>query len=333
LNDARVVALAPEQQLTNIDFTIAGAALATVSGTVTTSAGKPPSTFSLRVQRASGPSGEVRCFLMPARGGELPGFQCPNVPPGDFRLLVTARTAPDADVEFAVVPITVEGRNLMNLPVSTLPGVGISGRVEVEGGTPLPPGAQIAAFETDGEFPSPAQGAGTSATPPIAVGADGGFTFTSVSGPRLFRMARLPDGWALKGVWLDGAEISDTPTAFPPSERRAPVRVVVTPRTGSVEGTVLSADRQPAAKTRVVVFADDMRQWSFRSRFIRTTETGATGHYTIAGLLPGQYRVAFIDLLDDGAWEDPDVLARLRPLATPIVINGTDRVTLDWRMK
>jgi hypothetical protein len=108
---------------------------------------------------------------------------------------------------------------------------------------------------------------------------------------------------------------------------------VVTPRTGSLEGTVLDANRQPAVKTRVIVFADDARQWSFRSRFIRTVETGATGHYTITGLLPGQYKVAFIDLLDDGAWEDPDVLTRLRPLATPIVIAGTERLTVDWRMK
>ena len=95
----------------------------------------------------------------------------------------------------------------------------------------------------------------------------------------------------------------------------------------------LGADGKPAAGARVVVFSDDARHWAARSRFIRSVEVGASGRYAVAGLLPGQYHVAFVDLLDDGAWEDPDVLGRLRTLATPIVITGTERATLDWRMR
>ena len=83
----------------------------------------------------------------------------------------------------------------------------------------------------------------------------------------------------------------------------------------------------------MIVFSDEARRWGARSRFIKTTEVGATGRYRVTGLLPGTYKVVCVDFLDDGAWEDPDVLARLAPVATSITVTGTERVTVDWRMR
>jgi hypothetical protein len=83
----------------------------------------------------------------------------------------------------------------------------------------------------------------------------------------------------------------------------------------------------------MIVFAADSQAWGARSRFIKTAEVGATGRYRIGGLLPGMYKVIGVDFLDDGAWEDPDVLARLAPLATSITVKATERLTVDWRMR
>jgi hypothetical protein len=131
---------------------------------------------------------------------------------------------------------------------------------------------------------------------------------------------------------LDGVDISDTPVAFTP-ERSAVLHIAVTDRTGSVTGTVLTAAGKPAAGQRVVAFLDDARRWAARSRFIKSVDLGADGRYAIKGLLPGKYLVAVSDVLDDGAWEDPDVLARLRPTAAPIVVTAGSPVTLDWKLK
>ena len=328
LNEARVVALQAEEQLINISFTVGTVDLALVTGSVVTSDGKPPASFSMRIQRAGSPPGEVRCVLPSNRT-----FQCPNVPPGDFWLLVAARSAPDASVEFSTTRLNVEGQDLTNLVVMTGAGVSVAGRVEVEGGVPLPSSARIAALETDYELPASAAGATSSAAQPVAVAAGGAFSFTSLAGARLFRFDRLPDGWALKGVWLGDTDISDAPTAFTASDPPPSVRVVVTPQTGSVEGTVTSADRQSPAGARVLVFSDDARRWAARSRFIKTVEVGAAGRYRVTGLLPGSYRVVCVDVLDDGAWEDPDVLAKLAPVGTAIVVTGTERLTVDWRIR
>jgi len=328
LNEAAVVALTAEQQLGNISFTVTTADLALVAGSVVTSGGQPPASFSIRIQRAGAPAGEVRCSLPSNRT-----FQCPNVPPGDFWLLVAARATPDARVEFSVGRMSVEGKDLTNVAVTTRAGLDMAGRVEVEDGAAFPPNAQVAALETEYELPASAPGAASTAAQPAVVAPDGTFSFASLVGARLVRVDRLPDGWALKGVWLGDAEISDIPTTFSASDRPASLRVLLTPRTGSVEGTVTNADRQPATGARMIVFSDDARRWGARSRFIKTTEVSATGRYRVTGLLPGTYKVACVDFLDDGAWEDPEVLTRLAPIATSITVTGTERLTVDWRMR
>jgi Carboxypeptidase regulatory-like domain len=328
LTEASIVALTAEQQLGNVSFTVATINLALVAGSVVTSDGKPPASFSIRIQRVGAPPGEVRCALVSNRT-----FQCPNVPPGEFWLLVAARAAPDAGVELSAGRMSVEGKDLTDLVVTTKAGVDVTGRVAVEGGAPFPPVAQVAALETEYELPASAPGAASTAAQPVSVAPDGAFRFAGLVGARVVRLDRLPDGWALKGVWLGDVEISDTPTTFSASERPASVRVLVTPQTGSVEGTVTNADRQPATGARMIVFTDDPRRWGARSRFIKTTEVNAAGRYRVTGLLPGTYKVVCVDFLDDGAWEDPEVLARLAPIATSITVTGTERLTVDWRMR
>ena len=101
----------------------------------------------------------------------------------------------------------------------------------------------------------------------------------------------------------------------------------------SIEGTVTTTDRQPAPARMVVAFVEDDRRWIARSRFIRVTETDASGHFVIRGLLPGEYRVAFVEPLEDGAWEDPEVLSSLRPAGAKVIIKAAERVMLDGRVR
>jgi hypothetical protein len=330
LEESRVISLGRAEQVTNADFTTAGALLANVGMRVTMSSGKPPALLGLRVQRVGFASGEVRCFY----ASEEKGFDCSAVAPGEFWFLITARSAPDADIEFGVARVTVAGRNIVNLPIVTAPGVPLTGRVEVEGGGALPPNLQVAALETEYEFPAPVPGGSTTtATPPATVGPDGTFRFPSVSGSRLIRLAGASSDWVLKSVSLGDADVTDTALPFGPGDTPKNVRVVITKNAGSIAGAASSATGQPAAGARVVVFTQDARRWGARSRFIRTVETNGAGGYTIAGLLPGKYLAVAVDLLDDGAWEDPDVLGRLQSRATAFTIANQERVPLDLKVR
>jgi hypothetical protein len=330
LNEARLVPLLPEQQLSNITFTLTTAPRALLFGSVMASTGKPPASFSIRVQRVGSPPGEIRCQLV--GWPKSPTFQCPNVPPGDFWVLAASRAVDGGPVEFGARQITVAGQKIDDLVIATAPGVQISGRLEVEGGGKLPAGVQVSALEMDFEYPAAASGGGPSPTPPVSPGVDGSFVFPSLAGARLIRLERLADDWALKGVWLDSLEVSDTPIT-PSADRLSPLRIVMTNATGSLEGVVTLADRQPARAKMVIVFVEDPRRWGARSRFIRITETDASGHFLIRGLLPGDYRVAFLEPLDDGAWEDPEVLANLQRTAPKVIVKATERVVLNGTIR
>ena len=57
------------------------------------------------------------------------------------------------------------------------------------------------------------------------------------------------------------------------------------------------------------------------------------GRYEIAGLLPGKYFVVAVEDMDDGAWNDPDVLLRLEATAAPLTVTEGQRVTLALKLK
>jgi hypothetical protein len=322
LDEARVVTLDVGQQASGLGFSVVGSVLSTLIVKVTTAAGAPPAGFGIRVQRVGAPFGEVRCVLPPGNDA-----QCRNVPPGEFWVLVTARSGPTAPVEYSATRVTVAGHD-QNLAVATAPGVTVRGRVDTDGGVPLPPNLQVVALDTEYEVPAPTPG--QLATPAAAPVASGAFLLSGVVGPCLLRVNGLPDGWIVKSVRLGDADITDTPTAFAGSPA-APLQLVVTSQTGSIGGAVLDVTGQPAVGSRVVVFSNDSRAWGARSRFIATGEVAATGRYALHGILPGQYLVAVVSDLPDGAWEDPERLARLQATATVVTIRAGATATLDWR--
>jgi hypothetical protein len=215
-----------------------------------------------------------------------------------------------------------------DLTVTTGPGVAVSGRVNTDAGTPLPPNLQVVALGTDYELPSPVLG--QPATAPSAPVASGAFSLSGLVGPRLFRVNGLPDGWMVKSVRLGDTDITDTPST-PEATPAAALEVVLTSQTGSLGGAVFDVTGQPAVGSRVVVFSNDPRTWGARSRFIATGEVDANGRYLLHGVLPGAYLVEIVSDMPDGSWEDPERLARLQPMATLVTITAGATATLDWR--
>jgi hypothetical protein len=176
--------------------------------------------------------------------------------------------------------------------------------------------------ETTYEFAGQPIGTLTAAAPPTTVGADGSFHLPGGVGRRVIRLHNLPPEWALKGAFTYSYDTSDASTIW---------RVIITARTGTVAGTVLNADRRPARDALVVVFpTDDAHVFRSLRWSIRTTPVGAGGKYTVEGLLPGAYRIAFVHGVADGAWDSPDMITALRADSIPITISAGTRATIDW---
>jgi hypothetical protein len=328
VSDARLVTLVTGQDAENLDFTVVSVPVATVNGVVTDSAGNPPAQVGFRVQGVGAPPGQVLGFQTQQEGG----FDFRLVPPGDYWLLATTVSAPGATPEFAAQRINVAGQDITGLTVATARSVVVTGRVEVDGAaSPLPPGLQVTAVQTDFELPTPQGGA--SPVVPVNVGVDGTFTLSGVFGPRVLQIGPLKNGWALQGVWMGERDVTDTVVDFKSGETIPPLRVVITSKTATVSGAVHNDQDQPIAAARVVIFGRDEQKWGLRSRAIKSVEAAADGQFTVDGLLPGDYFVAATAALEDGSWFDPEVLSRLKPAASSVTVTAAQKLTLTLKVR
>ncbi len=143
-DEARTIPLAVGQDASGMDFALARVAVVSLRGRVRQSSGQPFKEMAVRLQRVGGPVGEVRGFSTP----DGDDFQYPDVPPGEYWLMGVVRPAPNADLEFGAMRLTVAGQPLTNLVVTTAKGASIAGRVEIEGATAaLPADLQVVAYQ------------------------------------------------------------------------------------------------------------------------------------------------------------------------------------------
>jgi len=320
-SDAQRVSLVAGREAAGLDFIVASLPMARVTVQVVDATGKAPRALSTRLQRVGAPPGEVR--------GVLQGNQAmfPAVPPGEYWAMAAATQSPGGAPEFAAVRATVSGGDLaLTLTTAQLPA--LNGRMQVEdGGTTPSSGLRVIAETVDYELPNPA-GSGAPVALAPAVGADGTFVIPNVPGSRLFRLSGLPEGWVVSSVRLGESDITDVPTDLKPTEPPVELVVIVTNNTGAINGVVIDAQKRPVPNGRVVVFPEDERQWTARSRFLKAALAGIDGAYSIGSLVPGKYFVCALEWLDDGAWLDPDALRRMRAFASPVIVTGADRQTI-----
>ena len=219
---------------------------------------------------------------------------------------------------------TVDRQDLLNVSITTEPGATIAGTVTTDTGAAVPAGLKALAVES--VFHVPLAGATNSA--PADVDASGHFSLTRLYGPRLVRVSEPTGQWAVKSVTLNGAEITDAPFHFKKASDPLNLHIVVTANTATLTGVTADAAGKPI-QARVVVFDVDESRWVGLSRFVQSIETGSDGRYRINGLLPGNYRIAATTYLEQGAWQDVEVLRQLAGQSTSVTLAGRQSQTIN----
>ncbi len=352
--DAQKVTVALGQEMHGADFALAAVKLVKVTGTVSRSDGRPAEgSLVTLLPRTSDTN-----FFMLERGGRVDkngAFTINSVAPGDYNLVVrgmnimmsgggdtfTIRTTIAGaggggggdEAEFASVPVTVTGEDVVNVAVVTAKGATATGRVTFEGNAPQPLGGiRVTTASTDDNLTiTTALAPGGNA--PGSIGEDGGFELRGLAGTRLIRVVGLPQGWTLKSVRIDGADVTDTGFEFKAGAAVTGVDVVVTSRTTDISGAV-TANGQPVKDYTVVIFADDEAMWALPgSRYVTGTRPDQEGRFRARNLPAGDYLAVAVEYLAQGEWGDPDVLRRLKDKATRFTLNEGDNKTLNLTLK
>jgi hypothetical protein len=241
-------------------------------------------------------------------------FTIPDVPPG--RYVLNASLRGDGPSESGSTPVTVFNDDVAGNTIVTSRAATLKGRFVADAGvTGKIPDALLVA--------DAARPGGTV----LSSGMGPSFELDDLLEPFTLRVEDLPDGWTVKAIVINDADVTDTKISLAPNQE-AHAQVVLTNNVTSLTGTV-TAERQPA-KAEIVVFAADSSKWSYPSRFVRTTTADDKGHFRITGLPPAErYLAIAADYLDDGEHYDPEFLERMRNTATEFSLGAAESRALE----
>jgi protocatechuate 3,4-dioxygenase beta subunit len=336
--EARLVTVGVSEDVSGMDFAMVRLRTARISGHAFTSSGEYiKGGLSLTPSQRSGsvtsmPVGPHRMFAPDA------SFEFSNVPPGEYVIQATmGRSSFTSEGEFAAQYVFVDGDNIDGLVIRTAPGSTISGRLTFEGGdlpgsreiglTPEPVDADLSPrFNRVGPF-----GEG----PPGRADVHGDWTFeiAGISGPRRLRLSDPPAGWALKGIYLDGVEVTDRIFMFGTNDQSLrDLQVVLTTQMTVIEGTTSDARGRPARDCLVVAFPVDRELRSYPSRFMDRSVCQRDGSFIVRRLPAAEYFIAAIgrrsnDGPDD--WQDPERLEAIARSATRVMLAEGQRLPLS----
>ena len=293
---ASTMTLAPGESATNVDIQLAGSRVPArhIRGIVANPTGVPGQIQVLAVPRAMSPFAAISSAPLRSDGS----FDLMGLAAGPYTLYTQDGSGAQ--------PLEIADSDIDNIVLTVPPPIILNARVAIEGAAGA---GRIDASSLHVQL----------TRDPDVLGAPSG-------GPR-FNPAPDPDGkLALNGIGPGNYRVSVTPlrqNSYLKSVRLgtsdvlaeglhlwAPVQatldIVVSLNGAEIDGTALDDRREPASN--VVVVAVPGGANSDRRDAYRRVMTDRRGHFTMQGLVPGDYTLYAWDDVERGAWESPEFL-------------------------
>ena len=222
-----------------------------------------------------------------------------------------------AEVEAASATVHLGDGDTQHVLLTPRKALELVGTIVADDGSRLPFAAAsitVAPLPTDPRLVFPS----FSAPRTLAVRADWTFRTSALTGEHLFRINGLPDEWMLKAVTSRGRDITDVPIALGSGLQSVPpVQITVTKLGARITGEVVRGNAA-APDSTIVLFPEDPRLWGVGSRFVRAVRPDNAGRFSIGALPAAKYRIAAVEIVQDGEWEDPEFLQSLMKSAAAI---------------
>ena len=318
------------EEVHGIDVTFTRTRAARVTGRALDAGGQPLYGRVVLTPRHTPPAPGVLPRVVATSGDAL--FEFANVPPGDYVLRAIRPGVGEPVAEFTTRAITVNEVDPPPIVLATSPTASLRGRIVIEGAdTPAADLGLMALADADAGPP------GDRPWPAFVTGET--FELRGLAGPTRISLSRAPAGYWLKSVDVAGVNAAVTPVSFDgPDDSRADVTLVVSANGGMVTGRVADETGRPVESYRVVVFSTDNERWFAGSPAVRITGgPEVDGTYSVRSLPPGDYWAVAVDIIDgdgdSGDWQNPDVLARLAPLASRVSVAAGQRATVALRLR
>jgi hypothetical protein len=318
LASASPVVLAPGEERSGIDFTLAPVRSATLSVTLSDAGGAP--------------AGGLVNLMLAQDGVTLANRGLPFAPDFPKRTLTLdpgewIAVAMIGNAVVGLTHVTLASGEDTSLALSPIRGSRIAGRVLFEG-TAAPP--SLAGIRLDVRAVGPYANVPRAQSGPVTVKPDGAFEMINLFGTVEIQAVALPRGWALKSVTRGDRDLPDEPLTLRAGEDIGDLGVLLTDELADLTGVAIDAEGRPSPGCEVALFPDtaDMRVAPRRMRLIRAD---SHGRFAMPELLADSYLAAASPDVDAAAWQTTEYLDRLRPIATRLTLAGRDKAEVSLR--
>ena len=243
-----------------------------------------------------------------------------------------AGPVPTAPTLSANAPVAVGNTNITGLVVPLKSGGRITGHLEFDGTADKPTGNALVNIRM---LAQSADGSRADRFGPVALGghADETGAFTTVGvlpGRYVLQVIGMRPPWVVRSAMYRGQDLLDSPVAIDTGDISGVV-ITLTDRDQKIRGTV-RAGQTPDPNATVFLFPADTTNATAAGpgpRRFRGIRSGVDGSYTFNGVPPGDYDIVAVTNDPGEGWQNPQVLASLAALATPIQIADGDSKTQD----
>jgi carboxypeptidase family protein len=339
------VSVAAGEERAGVDISIALVALARIRAHVVRPDGQPPAMVQARLTpliQLPGLSlvGLDAGMFLPVSDGNV---QITGVPPGEYALHVGSSNVPPPPPAsrggfsynptgslnlpmWAIVPLTIDGRNIDDLNVTLELGKQMKGRVVFEGSAPAPAGAAVQVFLRGPQRAGVTFSQSSSANP--------AFSFDGIV-PAAYRVTTgAVRGWMLKSAIVNGRDASDLPVEINADVGDAVI--TFTDKLTELSGFLQTPAGMPATNYFVIVFPRDPTYWLDGSRRIVSLRPASDGRFATTAanpLPPGDYLIAAVTDVASGEWYDPEFLKQLTAGGIPITIGEGEKKRQDIQIR
>ncbi len=342
LDAARAIRVGISEEHAGIDFSLTRVALTTLTGHVVVPPGVNPTTVQVRLIHADGSAlGQGPASARPSQNGT---FTLRSVVPGRYLVYASASVAaprpavvqvaqPPAQQRrlWATADLYVDGSYAPVVSLTLQDGFAVSGQLVFNGSAPLPANnSRVRVMINPLGQPGQSMGLGNWAT---AAEESGRFTVQGVVPGRYRVTATGAPGWQVTSVLVNGLDVLDFPFVVDPGETVPSVTIHFGDRTTDLRGTLTDANGAATADYSVVIFPEDQQYWIPYARRMRSVRPNTEGAFVIAGLPPGDYRLAAVTDLDANEWLDPEFLRQLLPASISVRLLEGQPARQDIRVR
>jgi len=285
-------------------------------------------------------------------------FEIRGIMPGSYDLLARMPAAtgwgpqngPDRATNpwaFGRTQIEVRGNNVENVAIVVHQGMDVKGRTTLDG-NPAAPAIRITLLADD-DVPVYNSFYETIGIYAPFLDAEGGFTLPVIPEGHFQVRVNLTGGPTRAPLPNAQGQLPPTPIPLGPnsyvaditqngvsvfdsgltiaSDPVGPIEIAIKSNGGSVEGTVLDADRKPVPGMTVVLVPDTSHRQN--ASLYRTVASDERGHFVLTRVKPDAYKVFAWDNVIPGAYQNGQFIARYEGQGVRVTVGAGGTVTAD----